>query len=178
MIPAGPNCPIFQHLKTVRSNRITKPFLGRHKRRPAATAIGLTRLVETIRNNIEAFGRLISYARGICRLHFPVLSGHWTTSSSRFDVLKTNSELRNTVASALKTGAPVIEAVKVAQKPSRNPPDNTRIADVDLPTRIQNVLAWNGIATLGQLREMPDKTLLSFQDLGHRSLAFLREYLG
>jgi hypothetical protein len=44
--------------------------------------------------------------------------------------------------------------------------------------RIQNVLAWNGIATLAQLREMPDKTLLSFQDFGQRSLAFLREYLG
>ena len=66
----------------------------------------------------------------------------------------------------------------MAQKPSRNLPDNTPIADVDLPMRIQNVLAWNGIATLGQLREMPDKTLLSFQDLEHRPLAFLREYLG
>jgi DNA-directed RNA polymerase alpha subunit len=111
----------------------------------------------------------------------PSLPGAEWTLDHKFiaiDALKTNPELRNAVASVLKTGAPVIEAVKVPQKPSRNLPDITRIADVDLPTRIQNVLAWNGIARLGQLREMPDRTLLSFQDLGHRSLAFLREYLG
>jgi hypothetical protein len=42
------------------------------------------------------------------------------------DASKTNPELRNTVASVLKIGAPVIEAVKVAQKPTK--PRSTSVA--------------------------------------------------
>jgi hypothetical protein len=173
----------------VRSNRIAKPFLGRHKRRlplPPTVSHALSKPSETtLKRYIECLTRGRKTGRTAYVLRAwdlpPSLPGAEWTLDHKFiviDALKTNPELRNAVASVLKTRAPVIEAVKVAQKPSRNPPDNTRIADVDLPTRIQNVLAWNGIATLGQLREMPDKTLLSFQDLGHRSLAFLREYLG
>jgi DNA-directed RNA polymerase alpha subunit len=66
----------------------------------------------------------------------------------------------------------------MARKTSRNLPNDIRIADIDPTTRTQNVLACNGIETLGHLGEMSDKTLLSFQDLGNRSLAYLREYLG
>jgi hypothetical protein len=90
----------------------------------------------------------------------PSLPGAERTLDYKFiaiDALKANPELRNAVAGVLKTGAPVIEAVKVAQKPSRNLPDNTRIANIDLPTRIQNVLAWNGIATLGNSEKCPTK---------------------
>jgi hypothetical protein len=173
----------------VRSNRIAKPFLGRYERRrplPPTVSHALSKPSETtLKRYIECLTRGRKTGRTAYVLRAwdlpPSLPGAEWTLDHKFiviDALKTNPELRNTIASVLKTGAPVVEAVKVAQKPSRNLPDNTRIADVDLPTRIQNVLAWNGIATIGQLREMPDKTLLSFQDLGHRSLAFLREYLG
>jgi DNA-directed RNA polymerase alpha subunit len=92
---------------------------------------------------------------------------------------KTNRELRNTVVNnGVKAGVPVVDAVKVTQKPSRDLPDDTRIVDVDLPTRIHNTLVRNGIATVGELRAMPDKALLSFQHVGRRSLAYLRERLG
>jgi hypothetical protein len=118
----------------------------------------------------------------LCESDLPAsLPGSEWTLDRKFnaiDELKTNSVLRKIVANVLETGTPVIEAIRVARKPSRNLPDDIRIADIDLTTRIQNVLACNGIETLGQLREMSDKTLLSFQDLGHRSLAYLREYLG
>jgi hypothetical protein len=70
--------------------------------------------------------------------------------------LKTNLELRNTVVNDVKAGVPVVDAVKVTQKPSRDLPDNTRIVDVDLPTRIHNTLVRNGVATVGELRAMPD----------------------
>jgi hypothetical protein len=92
--------------------------------------------------------------------------------------LRTNRELRNTVVNDVKAGVPVVDAVKVTQKPSRDLPDDTRIVDVDLPTRIRNTLVRNGIATVGELRAMPDKAVLSFQHMGRRSLAYLRERLG
>jgi DNA-directed RNA polymerase alpha subunit len=92
--------------------------------------------------------------------------------------LKTNRELRKTVVNVVKAGLPVVDAVEVTRKPSRDLPDDTRIVDVDLPARIHNTLARNGIATVGELRAMPDKALLSFQHMGRRSLAYLRERLG
>jgi hypothetical protein len=92
--------------------------------------------------------------------------------------LKTNRELRNTVVNDVKAGVPVVDAVKVTQKPSRYLPDETHIVDVDLPTRIHNTLVRNGVATVGELRAMPDKAVLSFQHMGRRSLAYLRERLG
>ena len=57
-------------------------------------------------------------------------------------------------------------------------PDDTFLNDIDLPTRIQNALAFYGIKTVGELRTTSEATLLSFQDLGHRSIAHLREHLG
>jgi DNA-directed RNA polymerase alpha subunit len=66
----------------------------------------------------------------------------------------------------------------VKLKPSLVLPDHARLEDVDLPTRIQNVLALNGVETVGELREMRETTLLTFQDFGYRSIAYLRERLG
>jgi DNA-directed RNA polymerase alpha subunit len=77
-----------------------------------------------------------------------------------------------------EAGVPVVNAVEVTQKPSRDLPDETRIVDVDLPTRIHNTLVRNGVATVGELRAMPDKALLSFHHIGRRSVAYLRERLG
>ena len=93
--------------------------------------------------------------------------------------LLNDPKLKATIAAALKNGVEIVGAVelKMKQKPSVGLPDETRIADVDLPTRIQNVLASNGIRTIGELRKTGDDTLLRFQDLGPRSVAFIREQL-
>jgi DNA-directed RNA polymerase alpha subunit len=62
--------------------------------------------------------------------------------------------------------------------PSPELPDNTSVSDVKLPTRIRNALAAAGITTIGEVRETSDATLLSFQDFGTKSAAYLRETLG
>jgi DNA-directed RNA polymerase alpha subunit len=56
--------------------------------------------------------------------------------------------------------------------------DDTPIDQVRLSTRIRNVLEATGLKTVGEIRETSDETLLSFQDLGPRSVAHLRETLG
>jgi DNA-directed RNA polymerase alpha subunit len=62
--------------------------------------------------------------------------------------------------------------------PTPELPDDTPIADVRFPTRIRNVLATAGLMTVGEVREIADETLLSFQNLGPSSVAQLRESLG
>jgi DNA-directed RNA polymerase alpha subunit len=57
-------------------------------------------------------------------------------------------------------------------------PDDTPISDVELPARIRDVLEAAGLMTVGEVREISDETLLSFQDFGKTSLAHLRETLG
>jgi hypothetical protein len=57
-------------------------------------------------------------------------------------------------------------------------PDDTLISDIELPTRIRNVLAAEGLKTVGEVRETSDEILLSFQDLGKASVAHLRETVG
>jgi DNA-directed RNA polymerase alpha subunit len=51
-------------------------------------------------------------------------------------------------------------------------PDDTPISDVELPAHIRSVLEAAGLETVGEVREISDETLLSFQDLGKASLAF------
>jgi DNA-directed RNA polymerase alpha subunit len=62
--------------------------------------------------------------------------------------------------------------------PTPELPDDTPLDDVDLPVRIRNVLVSAGLITVGEVREISDETLLSFQDLGKGSLVYLRETLG
>jgi DNA-directed RNA polymerase alpha subunit len=57
-------------------------------------------------------------------------------------------------------------------------PDDTLISDVEFPARIRNVLAAADLKTVGEVREISDDTLLSFQDCGKSSVALLRETLG
>jgi DNA-directed RNA polymerase alpha subunit len=63
-------------------------------------------------------------------------------------------------------------------QPTPELPDDTPLDNVELPTRIRNVLAAAGLRTVGEVREISDETLLSFQDLGKTSVAHLRETLG
>jgi DNA-directed RNA polymerase alpha subunit len=56
--------------------------------------------------------------------------------------------------------------------------DDTPISDVNLPTRIRNVLVTAGLKTVGEVREISDEILLSFNDCGKNSVAYLRGALG
>jgi DNA-directed RNA polymerase alpha subunit len=62
--------------------------------------------------------------------------------------------------------------------PTPELPDDTPLSDVEFPTRIRNVLAAAGLKTVGEVREISDETLLSFQDFGKGSVVLLRESLG
>ena len=62
--------------------------------------------------------------------------------------------------------------------PTPDLPDETPLGRVRFPTRIKNVFSVEGLETVGQVRETSDATLLSFPDLGPRSVAHLRETLG
>ena len=62
--------------------------------------------------------------------------------------------------------------------PTPELPDDTPLDSVELPARIRTVLAAAGLRTVGEVREISDETLLSFQDLGKTSVAHLRETLG
>ena len=62
--------------------------------------------------------------------------------------------------------------------PTPELPNDTMIQDVRFATRIRNALNNAGLKTVGEVRETSDATLLSLQDLGHSSVAHLREALG
>jgi DNA-directed RNA polymerase alpha subunit len=111
----------------------------------------------------------------------PLPGAEWAADSkfNAAEALQNDPQFKATIAAALKSGVEIVGAVelKMKRKLSVGLPDGTRIVDVDLPTRIQNVLASNGIKTVGELRKTGDDALLSFQDLGSRSVAFIREHL-
>ena len=56
--------------------------------------------------------------------------------------------------------------------------DQTLIQNVRFSIRIRNALNAAGMKTIGEVRETSDDNLLSFQDLGPGSIAYLRETLG
>ena len=112
----------------------------------------------------------------------PIPGSEWAldTKFNAAEELLHNPELKVTIVAVLKKGVEIVGAVelKVKQKPSPMLADDTRLDDVDLPTRIHKALTLNGIKTVGELRKTREATLLTFQDFGHRSIAYVREYLG
>jgi DNA-directed RNA polymerase alpha subunit len=62
--------------------------------------------------------------------------------------------------------------------PTSDLTDDTPISGVELTTRIRNALNAAGLKTVGEVREMSDKNLLSLPDFGQSSLSYLRERLG
>ena len=62
--------------------------------------------------------------------------------------------------------------------PAPELPDDTLVENVRFSTRIRNALNSSGLKTVGEIREAPDATLLSLQDLGKSSVTHLRETLG
>ncbi len=63
-------------------------------------------------------------------------------------------------------------------QPTPELPDDTPLNKVELPARIRNVLKATGLDTIGDVREVPDETLLSLRNFAKGSLAHLREALG
>jgi DNA-directed RNA polymerase alpha subunit len=61
--------------------------------------------------------------------------------------------------------------------PTPELPYDTPIERVRFAPRIQNILRAAGLKTVGEVREVSDETLLSFQYFGVKSLAILREGL-
>jgi DNA-directed RNA polymerase alpha subunit len=72
----------------------------------------------------------------------------------------------------------VNEAKMSELAPTPELPDDTPLERVRLPARIRKVLDLAGLKTVGDVREISDDTLLSFQDFGKGSVALIRETLG
>jgi hypothetical protein len=115
-------------------------------------------------------------------LPVPLPGAEWALDSkfNAAEELLKDPKLKATIAAVLKNGVEIAGTIelKAKQKPSPNLSADTRVVDVDLPTRIQKALESNGISTVGQVRDTPDATLLSFEDLGPRFFAYIREHLG
>ena len=62
--------------------------------------------------------------------------------------------------------------------PTPETPDDTPIEDIRFPTRTRNALAEIGLKTVGEIRESSDGALRSIPNLGHGSVAYLRQVLG
>jgi DNA-directed RNA polymerase alpha subunit len=62
--------------------------------------------------------------------------------------------------------------------PAPELPDDTLIENVRFSIRVRNALNAAGMRTIGEVRETSDDNLLSLQDLGPGSIAYLRETLG
>ena len=57
-------------------------------------------------------------------------------------------------------------------------PDDTPLEAVALSTRLKNVFKYNGLKTVGEVRQSSDANLRSLQDFGRGSLLYIRELLG
>jgi hypothetical protein len=62
--------------------------------------------------------------------------------------------------------------------PAPELPDDTPIADVELPPKVGEALTAAGLRTLGEVREAPDEKIGQIQDIGESSVALLRKTLG
>lgn len=56
-------------------------------------------------------------------------------------------------------------------------PDDTLLEMVRFPTRIRKAIAYAGVKTMGELRQMTDEALFSIPDLGKGSIKWLRRRL-
>jgi len=62
--------------------------------------------------------------------------------------------------------------------PTPELPDDTPIGEVELSTRIRNVLEAAGLKTVGEVREISNEILLSFNDCGKLpSCIFVRRWV-
>ena len=58
-----------------------------------------------------------------------------------------------------------------------DPPDDTLVEMVRLPTRIRNAVKFAGLKTIGDLQETTDATFASIPNLGPGSVKWLRAKL-
>jgi DNA-directed RNA polymerase alpha subunit len=62
--------------------------------------------------------------------------------------------------------------------PTEELADDTALNRIRFPSRIRNVFAAEGLTTVGEVREASDATLLTLQNFGRGSVAYLRQTLG
>jgi Bacterial RNA polymerase, alpha chain C terminal domain len=62
--------------------------------------------------------------------------------------------------------------------PSPDLPNDTLLQHVNVPVRIRNALTSGGLRTVGEVRETSASDLLTFQNVGLRTIAVIRELLG
>jgi DNA-directed RNA polymerase alpha subunit len=58
--------------------------------------------------------------------------------------------------------------------PTSDLPDDTPLEQIQLSARIRNALTDTEFKTIGEVRQASDETLLSFHNLGHGALRYLR----
>jgi DNA-directed RNA polymerase alpha subunit len=63
-------------------------------------------------------------------------------------------------------------------EPSSDLPDDTKLEDIRLLTRLKNALAVAGLKTVGELRGRSDANLFGLRNVGQGSFNFLRKTLG
>jgi DNA-directed RNA polymerase alpha subunit len=63
-------------------------------------------------------------------------------------------------------------------EPSPDIPDDTKLEDIRLLTRLKNALAVAGLKTVGELRGRSDANLFRLRNVGLGSFKFLRKTLG
>jgi DNA-directed RNA polymerase alpha subunit len=56
--------------------------------------------------------------------------------------------------------------------------DETPLTEVELPTRLRNALAAEGVMTVGDVRDLSDANLRSFQNVGDGYVRKLRQMFG
>ena len=75
-----------------------------------------------------------------------------------------------------------VEIVTTADRQQLNPspdlPGDTPLQHVRLPVRVRNALTSGGLRTVGEVRETSASDLLTFQNVGLRTIAVICELLG
>jgi DNA-directed RNA polymerase alpha subunit len=78
--------------------------------------------------------------------------------------------------SGLQGAAHAVDGAKLDPQPEL--PDDTPVDVLDIAPRVQQILVAEGFETIGEVREVADEVLLSFQNFGVGTVSHLRETLG
>lgn len=144
------------------------------------TRLHWTYLDRIDRSTYEGSGHMGSGQRGL----------RWTSTEDRLLIeLVASNASDTTLSTRLKRSSEAVRMrLLVLQKkqkqlvdelmPTPELPDKTPVDQLQLPTRIKRALLFQGLATVGDIREASDNMLLSFQDFGQGSLSYLRRHLG
>ena len=159
-----------------------KPNSNVRKRRPGPVATGITphvgvRMNEELQERIRAWAKRQTYcpslAAAVRRLvEIGLANGEMPRSK------KGSRPVAHVIA---KSGAEIVTTAdrqRLMLDPSPDLPDDTVLQNVNLPIRVRNALLAGGLRTVGEVRETSSSDLLTFQNVGLRTIAVIRELLG